>query len=104
MTTTLPQAQRPVWQAHFGEHIPPHLITAFTTALTDPTPVARIGAVHSLPTRNPKFVTLTRQELPATQVAFALEDRIRALAARYTTPAAAPGVPRRPSPGPGRSR
>ncbi|MFE4546659.1 DUF317 domain-containing protein [Streptomyces sp. NPDC056785] len=24
---------RPVWQAHFGAHTPPHLVAAFTTAL-----------------------------------------------------------------------
>ncbi|BCM71244.1 MULTISPECIES: DUF317 domain-containing protein [unclassified Streptomyces] len=103
MTTTLHQAQRPVWQAHFGEHTPPHLITAFTTALTDPTPVARTGTVHKPPTRHPDLVTVTRQEVSPAQVASALEDRVRALAARHTTPAAAPGVPRRPSAGPGRT-
>ncbi|MEU7086887.1 DUF317 domain-containing protein [Streptomyces achromogenes] len=104
VTTTLNQAQRPVWQAHFGEHTPPHLITAFTTALTDPTPLARISTVDSLPTRDPHLVTHTRTEVRASQIAFVLEDRVRALAARHTAPAAAHALPRRPSAGPGHTR
>ncbi|MFI8949663.1 DUF317 domain-containing protein [Streptomyces sp. NPDC053750] len=32
-----------VWQARFGEHIPAHLVAAFTAVLTDPRPVLRTG-------------------------------------------------------------
>ncbi|MET9013893.1 DUF317 domain-containing protein [Streptomyces olivaceoviridis] len=104
VTTTLGPSRRPVWQAHFGEHTPAHLITAFATALTDPHPVARTGSVLSLPTRNPDLVTHTRQEVPAAHVASALEDRVRQLTARHAAPAARTGVPPRPSAGPGRTR
>ncbi|MGC0328133.1 hypothetical protein RKD23_001123 [Streptomyces sp. SAI-170] len=101
--TLLEHAQPPVWQARFGEHTPPHLIAAFTTALADPRPVLRTGIPH-LPTRDPDLVTHTRQEVPAVQLASALEDRIRTLAARHTTAAAAPSVPRRPPAGPSHTR
>ena len=72
-----------MWQAHFSEHTPPHLITAFTTALTDPRPVPRTA---SLPTRSPDFITRSHREVAATQVAGALEERIRSLAARRSGP------------------
>ncbi|GAA3496692.1 hypothetical protein GCM10019016_037930 [Streptomyces prasinosporus] len=80
-----------------------HLIAAFTTALTDPHPAARTGTVLSLPTHNPDLVTHTRQEVPAQQVASALEDRVRQLAARPAAPAAPTAIPRRPSAGPSRT-
>ncbi|MEV7412967.1 DUF317 domain-containing protein [Streptomyces althioticus] len=99
----LDDARPPVWQARFGEHTPKHLIAAFTTALTDPHPTARTGTVLSLTTRNPDLVTHTRQEVPAQQVASALEDRVRQLAARHAAPAAPTAIPRRPSAGPGRT-
>ncbi|MCZ0990333.1 DUF317 domain-containing protein [Streptomyces diastatochromogenes] len=104
VTTFLSDSRPPVWQARFGEHTPTHLIAAFTTALTEPHPVARTGTVLSLPTHSPDLVTHTRQEVPAAQVAFVLEDRIRALAARHATPRTPLGVPQRPPSGPGRTR
>lgn len=38
-TTTLAEPHELVWQARFGEHAPPHLITAFTRALAHPSPL-----------------------------------------------------------------
>ncbi|MER0445801.1 DUF317 domain-containing protein [Streptomyces sp. Edi4] len=87
---------RPVWQARFGEHTPPHLITAFTTALADPRPVPRTDSLRRLPTRNPNAVTRTRREVPAVQVASALEERLHTLGARRTGPLASPSPLRRP--------
>ncbi|GAA1160129.1 DUF317 domain-containing protein [Streptomyces hebeiensis] len=102
-TSTLGPTQ-PVWQARFGEHTPPHLITAFTAALTDPTPVPRTTTPLSTATHHPDRITRTTRHMPAAQVAFALEDRVSALAARHpATPAGHP-APRRPPAGPGRTR
>ncbi|WP_447035867.1 DUF317 domain-containing protein [Streptomyces sp. DSM 118878] len=84
------------WQAHFSEHTPPHLITAFTAALTDPRPTLRTAGPSSLPTRDPDLITLSRREVPATQVAAALEERIRSLTARRSGPPASPIPPQRP--------
>jgi hypothetical protein len=104
VTVTLGSNRRPVWQARFGEHTPPHLITAFTTALTDPRPVMRTCTSSAVPTRDPALVTHTRREVPAAQVASALEDRVRALAARHTAASPQAGPPRQPSAHPRRTR
>ncbi|MCP3821384.1 DUF317 domain-containing protein [Streptomyces sp. A3M-1-3] len=101
-TATLSES-RPVWQARFGEHTPPHLIAAFTAALADRGPVARSNPL-SLPTRNPDLVTRTDRELPAAQVASALEGRVCTLATRRAAPPATPRAPRRPPANPGRAR
>ena len=85
----------PLWQARFGEHTPPHLITAFTAALTDPSPVLRTATVVNLPTRDPDLITVTRREVPAAQVASALEERVHALAARRASTPANPSPLRR---------
>jgi hypothetical protein len=103
VTATLDR-DRPVWQARFGEHTPPHLITAFTAALTDPNPVPRTDSLRSLPTRNPNAVTQTRWGVPAVQVASALEERVHALAARHAGPSPSPNPPRRPPAKNNRSR
>lgn len=101
-TTTL-TGGRPVWQARFGENTPAHLITAFTAALADPSPVLRTDSPRSLPTRNPELITRTRREVPATEIASALEDRVRVLTARRAPrPAPSPSTP--PSPRPRRAR
>ncbi|WP_409350316.1 DUF317 domain-containing protein [Streptomyces celluloflavus] len=102
-TATL-SGSRPVWQARFGVHTPTRLIAAFTAQLADPSPVPRTGSMRSLPTLNPNLVTRTWREVPAAQVAFALEDRIRALAARHAALPASPSAPHRPPASPGRSR
>ncbi|MFC4612891.1 DUF317 domain-containing protein [Streptomyces maoxianensis] len=95
---------RLVWQARFGEHTPPHLIAAFTAALADPNPLPRTGSPLSIPTRNPNLVTRTHREMPAVQVASALEERVHALAARRPAPPASPSALRQPPPRNGRSR
>ncbi|WP_257234175.1 DUF317 domain-containing protein [Streptomyces sp. JV178] len=104
VTTMLSETQGPVWQAHFGEHTPPHLITAFTRALADPSPLPRTGSPLSIPAYGTKLVTRECRELPAAQVALALEDRVHALAARRAGPPTAPPAPRRPPAGPGPTR
>ncbi|WP_391653993.1 DUF317 domain-containing protein [Streptomyces tamarix] len=101
-TTTLHQG--PVWQARFGQHTPPHLIAAFTRALADPSPLLREGLPSSIPAYGTRLVTLTSREVPAVQVASALEDRVRALAARRAAPPTSPSPPRRPPSSPGRTR
>ncbi|MGW3692333.1 DUF317 domain-containing protein [Streptomyces sp. NPDC005149] len=95
---------RTVWQARFGEHTPPHLITAFTTALADTHPVARTDSPHGLPTLNPGLVTRRATEVPAVLVASALEERVRSLAARHAAPAPAQRPARQAPPTNGRSR
>ncbi|WP_326812276.1 DUF317 domain-containing protein [Streptomyces scopuliridis] len=102
VTTTL--TSRPVWQARFGEHTPAHLIAAFTAALADPSPLPRTGSPLSIPTRNPNHVTRTHREVPAVQVASALEERVHALAARRADPPASPSALRRPPTKNGRIR
>ncbi|MFD4786528.1 DUF317 domain-containing protein [Streptomyces sp. NPDC058459] len=96
---------RPVWQAHFGAHTPPHLVAAFTTALADPNPVYRTTGARGLPTLNPHLVTRRYVDVPAVYVAAALEERVRSLAARHNaTPTAPPPSRQAPSPQPGHSR
>ncbi|WP_413115458.1 DUF317 domain-containing protein [Streptomyces sp. CY1] len=85
VTATL-APDRPVWQARFGAHSPARLVAAFTTALADPTPVPRIDSGRSLPTRDPNIVTHRTTDVPAVYVARALQERVRSLAARHTTP------------------
>ncbi|MGW5868241.1 DUF317 domain-containing protein [Streptomyces sp. NPDC055239] len=103
VTSTL-GPNRPVWQARFGTHTPSHLITAFTTALADPAAVPRANGLRSLPTYNPKLITVTRREVPTVQVASALEERVRSLTVRGTSPPAVPNTLRRPPFTNGRSR
>ncbi|MEU9396952.1 DUF317 domain-containing protein [Streptomyces sp. NPDC048324] len=102
--TSLDETRPPVWQARFGEHTPTRLITAFTCALADTSPLLRQGKALSLPAHGTKLITRTQRELPAAQVAFALEDRVRALAARHTAPPPSAPAPRRPPAGPGHTR
>ncbi|MEU0680670.1 MULTISPECIES: DUF317 domain-containing protein [Streptomyces] len=87
---------RPMWQARFDAHTPPRLITAFTTALTDPYPVARIDGLRSLPTLDPNIVTRESTNVLAVRVATALEDRVRSLAARRASPPTSPVASRQP--------
>ncbi|RZU45770.1 uncharacterized protein DUF317 [Streptomyces sp. BK022] len=76
------------WQARFGGLTPARLVTAFTAALADPTPVARSDSVHSLPTHDPNVVTRRPADVLAVLVAGALEERVHTLAARGTVPPA----------------
>ncbi|MCX4482300.1 DUF317 domain-containing protein [Streptomyces cellulosae] len=87
---------RPIWQARFDAHTAPRLITAFTTALTDPHPVARIDGLRSLPTLDPSVVTRRSTDVLAVDIAGALEERVQTLAARHALPTADPMPPARP--------
>ncbi|MFF5273827.1 DUF317 domain-containing protein [Streptomyces sp. NPDC000133] len=95
---------RTVWQARFGEHTPPRLITAFTTALADTRPLARTGSPQGLPTLNPGLVTRRATEVPTVHVASGLEERVRSLAARHASPAPAQRPARQAPSTNGRSR
>ncbi|MFG3126802.1 DUF317 domain-containing protein [Streptomyces tendae] len=87
---------QPVWQARFGVRTPPHLIAAFTAALTDPKPVPRTNRWSSLPTHDPDVITCRPTDVPAVHVAGALENRVRSLAARCATPPPNPIPSRQP--------
>ncbi|MEV0691237.1 DUF317 domain-containing protein [Streptomyces sp. NPDC050388] len=93
-----------MWQARFGEHTPTHLIAAFTAALADPSPLPRTSSPLSIPPRNPNLVTRTHRELPAVQIASALEERVHTLSTRRANPPASPSALRRPPARNGRSR
>jgi hypothetical protein len=88
----------PLWRAQFTAHTPTRLISGFVTALADTAPVMRTSGPWQPPRYAQDLVTHTRRELPVTQVAGALEDRVRALAARREAPPPAPaGGPPRPN-------
>ncbi|WP_442759510.1 DUF317 domain-containing protein [Streptomyces pseudogriseolus] len=92
ITVTLGMRQK-VWQARFGAHTPPHLVTAFTAALGDPKPVHRTkaGAVCRPSTRYPP------DDRRARRVRRRRADRVHSLAARRTTTPPA-SIPSRPAP------
>lgn len=90
-----------IWRAQISGTTPPHLITAATRSLTDPAPIARDP--HCLPHLGPHLRTTIRQ-VPAPEVAFALERRIDSLTARRPDTPPVPAPPPRPTPGPRRSR
>lgn len=103
LTATLGTHQN-VWQARFGTHTPPHLVAAFTAALTDPKPVHRTDSGRSLPTLAQDVVTRKTTDMLAVFVAGALEDRVDSLAARHTTTPPVPAPSRQTPPRHGRSR
>ncbi|MER6424707.1 DUF317 domain-containing protein [Streptomyces sp. NPDC001137] len=84
VTVTLGMHQK-VWQARFGEHTPPHVVAAFTSALADPKPVLRIDRGRSLPSLAPSVVTRQTTDVRTVYVAGALEERVQTLAARRVT-------------------
>ncbi|WP_367881070.1 DUF317 domain-containing protein [Streptomyces sp. P3] len=87
---------RPVWQARFGAHTPARLVAAFTAALADPNPVARIDSGRSLPSRDPNVVARRTTDVLAVYVSGALEERVHSLAARHTNPPTSPLRSRQP--------
>ncbi|MFJ7997477.1 DUF317 domain-containing protein [Streptomyces sp. NPDC096310] len=103
-STTLGPSQRPVWQAVFSRHTPPVLISAFTRALADTSPVPRQYISLTVPAYGTRLITHTQRELPAQQVASALEDRVRALAERRPAPPTPLRPPKPPPTGPRRLR
>ncbi|MGW5096391.1 DUF317 domain-containing protein [Streptomyces nodosus] len=96
VTTSLGPNRRQVWQARFGAHTPARLIAAFTAALVDPKPVARIDSGRNLPTRDPNVITCRPSDVLAAHVAGALEDRVHSLAARRAIPPTSPVVSQQP--------
>lgn len=103
VTATL-APNRPVWQARFGEHTPPHLVGAFVAALAEPSPLPRTGSPRSLPTLDPKIITRRSAEVRPVHVAAALEGRVGFLAARRGTPSKDLGPPAPPPIRNGRTR
>ncbi|MGJ5751624.1 uncharacterized protein DUF317 [Streptomyces puniciscabiei] len=92
-----------IWRAYLSNTTPQHLVAAFAQALADPTPVRRSpGRVPALARDH----ALTRTvQLPVGDIAFALEQRIAALAARRTDAASNTPVPKPPRvPAPRRTR
>ncbi|MGW1194521.1 DUF317 domain-containing protein [Streptomyces sp. NPDC002536] len=85
-----------VWRAYFDGNTPPHLITAFTRALADGAPLAR-DPLH-VPALGRRHQRSTTREVPAAAVAFALENRVKELAARGTPTPPPPRNPRVPPP------
>ncbi|MER5782634.1 DUF317 domain-containing protein [Streptomyces mobaraensis] len=85
-----------VWRAYFGGNTPPHLITAFTRALADETPLPR-DRLH-VPLLGRRHQRTTTRHVPAAAVAFAIEDRVKELAARGTPTPPPPRSPRAPAP------
>lgn len=88
-----------IWRAQLGTGTPTHLISAITRALADPSPLPR-DPQRPLPLGHDRMHTSIR-ELPAADVAFALERRIDALASRSPgpcRPAAPPGPAVQPRP------
>ncbi|MFB7297904.1 DUF317 domain-containing protein [Streptomyces rubiginosohelvolus] len=95
---------RPVWQARFGENTPSHLVTAFTTALSDPQPVWRTNSPLGLPTLDPKVISRHTVTAPKALVPAALADRVTTLADRPHAPKVVPNPPEPPAPGASRRR
>lgn len=87
-----------IWRAVFTGTTPMHLIAAVTQALADPAPIRRD------PCRIPGWprnrMTVHTRHIPATDVAFALQRRISALAERHRRVTGVAPVP----PGPARGR
>ncbi|GLV88762.1 hypothetical protein Slala04_02160 [Streptomyces lavendulae subsp. lavendulae] len=88
-----------VWKAYL-RGTPPHLVTAVTRALADPAPITRDP--HRLPDLGHHLHTTTVQ-VPAADVAFALERRIDALTTRRQNTTPSPAPPSAP-PSPRRTR
>ncbi|WP_306510891.1 MULTISPECIES: DUF317 domain-containing protein [Streptomyces] len=89
-----------IWRAVFTGTTPPHLITAVTQSLADQTPITRDP--QRVPGWSRNRMTVHLHHVPAPDIAFALERRVSALAARHRPATAAPPVP--PSPSPRRTR
>ncbi|MFE6166021.1 hypothetical protein ACFQ7F_44795 [Streptomyces sp. NPDC056486] len=64
----------------------------------------RADALRSRPPDSPKLITVTRREIPAVQIASALEERVHSLAARRASPPVIPNSVRHPAVKNGRSR
>ncbi|BDH07226.1 DUF317 domain-containing protein [Streptomyces seoulensis] len=101
---TLDPDRRPIWQAHFDEHTPPHLVAAFTAALADPKPLWRPSSRRGVPARAERVVTRRSIDVRTSLVAAALEIRVQSLAARRSSSPAGPIPQLRPAARDPRSR
>ncbi|MFD4994636.1 DUF317 domain-containing protein [Streptomyces buecherae] len=102
-TTTVAWHQR-LWQARFDEHTPARLVTAFTAALADPTPVARTDGGRGLATLDPNLIARRTTDVLATLVAEVLDERVHTLAARRAMRPTSSMPPRQPPAQRGHSR
>ncbi|MGW3009586.1 DUF317 domain-containing protein [Streptomyces sp. NPDC001219] len=87
-----------IWSAYLSGDTPAHLITAFTRALADDTPLPRDPYPLHVPAYARRRARVTTTQFPAAEVSFALEHRIKALADRSSPPAPAPAPPKAPPP------
>ncbi|MEU9246959.1 DUF317 domain-containing protein [Streptomyces sp. NPDC048385] len=94
--------QPAIWRADLDGNTPAHLITALTRALASDSPLIR--APGRVPHLAHAQMTVSSHGVPAESLASALEDRVRALAARHVAPSTPTPAPRRPPAGPGRAR
>ncbi|MGW5679704.1 DUF317 domain-containing protein [Streptomyces sp. NPDC003860] len=81
LVTTLERRNgAPLWRAYLDQHTPRRLVAAFTHALATPTPLTR--SPLRLPPAARAAARITLREVPADDVAQALERRVQ----RLTTP------------------
>lgn len=97
---TTAATDEPKWRAYFSDATPPRLITAFTTALADDSPLAR--PPHEVPVG--RHLQITSEPVPVEDVGFALEWRVRELAARTVPASSTTSLPKMRPSGPGRAR
>ncbi|MCZ1006865.1 DUF317 domain-containing protein [Streptomyces lydicus] len=76
-----------IWNAYLSGNAPAHLITGFTRALADAAPLPRSPHPLRIPAYGRRQAHVTTVQLPATDVVFALEHRVKALAERPRRPA-----------------
>ncbi|MEU8784820.1 DUF317 domain-containing protein [Streptomyces sp. NPDC048637] len=87
-----------IWRAYLSGDTPAHLITAFTRALADPAPLLRDAYPLRVPLNVRRQAQVTMTQRPATEVEFALERRVTALANQKKQSAPAPVPPKSPRP------
>ncbi|MEU3188408.1 DUF317 domain-containing protein [Streptomyces sp. NPDC006923] len=92
-----------IWQAYFSRDTPAHLIAGFTRALADQTPLPRGPHPLRIPAQSRCHVHAAQALVPAIDVAFPLENRVRTLADRQPSHPA-PALRTRSAPPPRRTR
>lgn len=92
-----------IWRAYLSGDTPAHLINGFTRALADSAPLLRDAYPLRVPLNVRRQANVTITQRPATEVDFALERRVAALANRSKHPAPTP-VPPPKAPRPRRTR
>ncbi|MFB6987940.1 DUF317 domain-containing protein [Streptomyces sp. NPDC056178] len=88
-----------VWQAYLSGNTPAHLITGFTRALADQTPLPRNPFQRQFPPYGRRHTRASTIQLPSTEVTLALSNRVTGLAGRQAhNPATATQPPHTPQP------